>query len=85
MKFEFVPVDYDYFDFDGRNYVRLIGRNEKGKKVCVVDSYEPNFWVILKNGDKPDKVLKKLKKIEVSKASRVSKVLRTEGLGKKGL
>jgi len=85
MKIEFVPVDYDYFDFDGRNYVRLIGRTEKGKKVCVVDSYEPNFWVILKKGAKPDKVLKKLEKIEVSKASRISKVLRTEVMNKKFL
>jgi len=85
MKFEFVPVDYDYFDFNGENYVRMIGRTEKGKKVCVVDSYEPNFYVILKEGAKPDKVLKKLEKIEVSKASRVSKVLKTEVLDKKFL
>jgi len=85
MKFEFIPIDYDYFDFNGENYVRLIGRTEKGKKVCVVDSYEPNFYVILKKGANPDKVLKKLEKIEVSKASRVSKVLRTEVLDKKFL
>ncbi|MBU2576359.1 MAG: DNA-directed DNA polymerase [Nanoarchaeota archaeon] len=85
MKFEFVPVDYDYFDFDGRNYVRLIGRNEKGRKVCVVDSYEPNFYVILKKGAKPDKVIKKIKGIEVSKSSRTSKVLRTEVIDKKFL
>jgi diadenylate cyclase len=49
MEFEFVPVDYDYFDFEGKNYVRLVGRNGKGEKVCVVDSYEPNFYLILKN------------------------------------
>ena len=78
MKFEFVPVDYDYFDFDGRNYVRLIGRNEKGKKVCIIDSYEPNFYVILKNGAKPDKVIKKIEGIEIEKASRISKVLKME-------
>jgi len=85
MKFEFVPVDYDYFDFDGANYIRMVGRTEKGKKVCIIDSYEPNFYVILKKGAKPDKVLKKLEKIEVSKASRVSKVLRAEVLDKKFL
>ncbi len=85
MKFEFVPVDYDYFDFEGRNYVKLVGRNEKGKKVCVVDSYEPNFYVILKKGAKPDKVVKKIEGIEVSKASRTSKVLKTEVVDKKFL
>jgi len=46
MEFEFVPVDYDYFDFNGGNYVRMIGRDGKGDKVCVVDSYEPNFYLI---------------------------------------
>ncbi len=25
---EFVPVDYDYFDFGGENFVRMIGRRE---------------------------------------------------------
>ncbi len=87
MKFEFVPVDYDYFDFEGKNYVRLIGRTEKGKKVCVIDSYEPNFWVILKNGYECDteKVVRKIEKLEIEKASRVTKVLRTEILDKKFL
>jgi len=85
MKFEFVPVDYDYFDFDGQNYIRLIGRTEKGKKVCVIDSYEPNFWIILKKGSDPKKIVKKIEKIEMSKTSRVSKVLRTEILDKKFL
>lgn len=80
-----MPVDYDYFDFNGGNYVRIIGRTENGKKVCVVDSYEPNFWVILKEDAKPDKVLKNLEKIEVEKASRMSKVLRAEVLDKKFL
>ena len=87
MKFEFVPVDYDYFDFEGKNYVRLIGRTEKGKKVCVIDSYEPNFWIILKKGceDKANEIIKKIEKLEVEKASRVTKVLKTEILDKKFL
>jgi len=85
MEFEFVPVDYDYFDFDGRNYVRIIGRNEKGKKVCVVDSYEPNFYLILKKGVDAKKVVDEIKKVEVEKASRVTKILRTEILDKKFL
>ena len=47
MEFEFVPVDYDYFDFENKNIIRIVGRSSEGKKVCVIDSYEPNFWVIL--------------------------------------
>ena len=85
MKFEFAPIDYDYFDFNGRNYVRLIGRNGKGEKVCVVDSYEPNFWIVLKREAGTEKIAKKIENIEVKKASRVTKVLRTEILDKKYL
>ena len=85
MKFEFVPVDYDYFDFNGRNYVRLIGRNGKGEKVCVVDSYESNFWIVLKKGAEVNKIISKIEDIETKKASRVTKVLRTEILDKKYL
>jgi len=85
MEFEFVPVDYDYFDFQGRNYVRLVGRTKKGEKVCVVDSYEPNFYLILKNGADAKKIVKEVEKVEVEKASRVTKVLRTEILDKKFL
>ncbi len=59
-KFEFVPVDYDYFDFAGENYVRMIGRDGEGKKVCVVDSYEANFWVILEEGAEERKIMKKI-------------------------
>jgi len=84
---EFVPVDYDYFDFEGRNYVRLVGRDEKGRKVCVVDDYEPNFWVILKEGFEKDaeKLASDIEKISVEKAGRATKVERVEVLDKKFL
>jgi DNA polymerase I/DNA polymerase-2 len=85
MKFDFVPVDYDYFDYGGRNYVRLIGRNGKGEKICLVDSYEPNFYLILKDGVDAKKICKKISKISVEKGSRVTKVERTEVLDKKYL
>jgi len=87
MKFEFVPVDYDYFDFEGRNYIKLVGRNGKSEKVCVVDSYEPNFWVILKDSSKKKaiEVAEKISRLESEKAGRITKVLKTEILDKKFL
>jgi DNA polymerase elongation subunit (family B) len=80
--FEFVPVDYDYFDFEGRNFVQMIGRDGEGRKVCVVDSYEANFYLILRDGYEPDAVLGKIESVEAGKGGRVSKVLRTEVLDK---
>ncbi len=82
MKFEFIPLDYDYFDFKGRNYVRMIGRTDKGKKVCVVDDYEPNFYLVLENGADAKKIVKNIRKVRIEKAGRVSEVLKTEILDK---
>lgn len=48
MKLDFIPIDYDYFDFEGRNYIKITGRNEKGKRICVIDSCDVYFWAILK-------------------------------------
>ena len=84
-KIEFVPVDYDYFDFEGRNYVKMIGRDGAGRKVCVVDSYDANFYLILEDGADADKVMGKISEIEVGKGGRVSKILRMEVLDKKFL
>ncbi len=80
-----MPVDFDYFDFEGRNYVRMIGRNEKGQKGCVVDFHDANFYVVLKKGADVKKIVEKIKEIEVRRSGRVTKVLRTEVLDKKFL
>ncbi|MFH0808413.1 MAG: DNA-directed DNA polymerase [archaeon] len=79
---EFVPVDYDYFDFEGRNFVKMIGRDGKGRKVCVVDSYEANFYLILRERYSAEDVVGKIGKVEIEKGGRVSRVLRTEILDK---
>ena len=81
MKFKFVPVDYDYFDFNGCNYVRLIGRNEKGKRICVIDDYKPNFWAILQDNLSEKKIknlIAKVGKIKVENGGRESKVEKVE-------
>ena len=48
MDFQFIPIDYSYFDFNGKNSVKIFGKSASGKKVCLIDDYEPNFWLILK-------------------------------------
>ena len=85
MQFEFIPIDYNYFDFNGRNYVQIIGRTDRGTRVCVVDSYDANFYLILKPNADAKKIAKKIAKIKLEKNGRTSKILRTEILGKKYL
>ncbi len=77
MKTDFIPIDYDYFDFQGRNYAKIIGRDSKGKRVCVIDSCPVYLWAILKLGLKQEKIKKlieKIKKIKLDVKSRKTKV-----------
>lgn len=81
MKIHFIPIDYDYFDFQGKNYAKIIGRNEKGKRVCVIDSCPVYLWAILENGVKSSQIKKlqeKIEKIVLDSKGRKTKVEKTE-------
>ncbi len=85
MKTLFIPIDYNYFDFDGRNYIKIIGRNEKGKRICLIDSCDIYFWTILKENLKEDKIKKLISKIEKIKSDakgRKTKIEKVEVLNK---
>ncbi len=85
MKTDFIPIDYDYFDFNGKNYAKIIGRNSKGKRICVIDSCPVYFWAILKQGLKENKInslIKKIEKIKVIEKGRQTKVEKVELLDK---
>ena len=88
MELNFIPLDYSTFDYKDKNYIIIIGKTENQKKICIVDEYAPNFWVVLKNktNEKRIKQLQqKIEKIKVSNASRESKVEKTEVHDKKFL
>ncbi|MDD5700131.1 MAG: DNA-directed DNA polymerase [Candidatus Nanoarchaeia archaeon] len=88
MKLQFIPIDYDYFDFEGRNYAKLIGRDEKGKRVCVIDSCDVYFWAILKDKlseKQTEKVKEKVEKIELDVKGRKTRVEKVELHNKKFL
>ncbi len=81
MKTDFIPIDYDYFDFQGRNYAKVIGRNSQGKRICIIDTCEVYFWAVLKDGLKQEKVNKliaKIKKIKLDVKGRKTKVEKAE-------
>lgn len=81
MKIEFIPIDYDYFDFEGKNYAKIIGRDSKGKRVCIIDSCDVYFWAILKEGlseKQIEKLRAKIEKIQLDEKGRKTKVEKTE-------
>ena len=55
---DFILIDYDYFDFEGRNYAKIFGRDGNGKRVCVIDSCPVYLWAIIKDRLKKGKINK---------------------------
>jgi len=81
MKTDFIPIDYDYFDFEGKNYTKIVGRNSKGKKICVVDTCATYFWALLKNRVKEkriNEIIEKINKIQLDLKGRKTCVEKTE-------
>ncbi len=88
MKTQFIPIDYSAFDFKGKNWIKIIGRSSAGKRVCVVEKYDANFWAILKHGLSEKKiagVVERINKIRVEGSGRKTCVLKTELCDKKFL
>jgi len=81
MEIKFIPIDYDYFDWKSKSYAKIIGRSDKGKRVCIIDACEIYFWAILNSNVSSKKIKqmqKKIEKIEIQKGTRISRVLKTE-------
>jgi DNA polymerase elongation subunit (family B) len=74
---DFIPIDYDYFDFKGRNYTKIIGRDSKGKRLCIIDSCPVYLWAILKDKlskKKTERLIDKVSKIKLDIKGRQTKV-----------
>jgi len=81
MKTDFIPIDYDFFDFQGKNYAKIIGRNSQCQRVCIIDKVPVYFWAILKENlkkEKIDKLISKVKKIKLDSKARKTKVEKVE-------
>jgi DNA polymerase elongation subunit (family B) len=88
MKSTFIPTDYQPFDYEGRNYIQIFGRDEKGKKICIIDSCPVYLWAILRENlkqSKIDNLMEEIKKIELDVKGRKTKVEKIEFHNKKFL
>ena len=87
IKTKFIPLDYEAFDFSSKNYILIYGRDEKGKRVCLVDKFESYLWAILDSIDDKEieKLRKKIEKIEIKGERRTSRVEKVELHDKKFL
>ena len=81
METDFIAIDYDHFDFEGRNYIKIFGRNSKGQRVCAIDTCQVYLWAVLKEGVSEDKIKKligKIEMIELDAKGRKTKVEKVE-------
>ncbi len=81
MKTDFIPIDYNYFDFNGRNYAKIIGRNSDGKRICIIDSCPVYLWAILEENVKKErlkKIITKIEKVKLDIKGRQTKVEKVE-------
>jgi DNA polymerase I/DNA polymerase-2 len=81
MKTTFIPIDYDHFDWEGRNYAKIIGRDDKGRRICIIDSCPVYMWAILRediNQKRIDSLVKKIKEIQLDLKGRQTKVEKVE-------
>ena len=81
MELDFIPLDYESFDYEGKTYVKVIGRTSSGKRVCVVDSFNPYFWAILKDNvsdKRTQEIIQNIEKIKVKDNFRQIKVIKAE-------
>ncbi len=77
----FIPIDYDYFDFNGRNFVKIAGKTDDGKTAVIIDEFQPYFWAIFDDNvseRKMNDIIEKISKIEIKSESRTSKVEQVE-------
>ncbi|MEM3122154.1 MAG: DNA-directed DNA polymerase, partial [Candidatus Pacearchaeota archaeon] len=78
MDIRFIPIDYSYFDYEGRNYAKIFGRSGNGKRICLIDKCDVFFYAILNPGVKEKEIkniIEKILSIEIKSQSRITKVL----------
>lgn len=78
---DFIPIDYDYFDFKGQNYMKIFGRDKNNKRVCLIDTCPIYFWAILKDGVETKRIKnirKEIEEIQLDKKGRQTKVEKVE-------
>jgi DNA polymerase I len=64
-KVQFYPMDIMYKVVNNEPLILLFGKTTDDKQICIVDSFQPYFWVQLKEENDLEKFSEKLKTLKV--------------------
>jgi DNA polymerase elongation subunit (family B) len=81
MQLSFIPLYYESFDHESKNWIRIFGRTKEGKTICVIDSFQPYLWAILQDNlseRETSNLIEKIKKIEIIMDKRTTKIEKVE-------
>lgn len=81
MKTSFIPIDYSPFDYNGQNYMKIYGRDEKYNQICLIDSCPVFMWAILKQNVTKNLVkelIKEIKEIYIQTKERTTTIEKIE-------
>ena len=79
MNIDFIPLNYESFDFQEKSYIKVFGKTRDHKNICVIDTCDSYFWAIL-NPSLKDKNIKNIQeKIEKIKIDSIkSRIIKTK-------
>lgn len=81
MKTQFLPINYEPFDYNGINHIKIFGRNEKNEHICVIDTCPIFMWAILKKGVTKNMIkslIKDIKEIYIQTKERTTTIEKVE-------
>jgi len=70
MEIEFIPLDYDYIDYENGSVIRIFGRTKEGKRCVIIDRTDSYFWLFPKPKADIEKYSERIKKISFEHAGR---------------
>ncbi len=80
MELDFVPLDYDYFEHENKNYIKIIGKTSTQKRICLIDTCQNYFWAILKQNTKQTQIKtiqEKIQNLKINESNRIIKIIKT--------
>lgn len=77
-KVQFYPVAINYKVNNNKALIYLFGRTKDGRQICVLDDFEPYFYVVLHNDNEVEKIKAEIEKIRIEKKEGVASITKTE-------